>query len=292
MFLPFTYLQQFCAEQLTLYTYQNYIEVFFFSVIIYQSLRWLQSDYTKPMVLYVYLYSGALISSHLIHAPILFWALLIGSPIVAILSIVIHQTRLQKYVAQTSITKFQSHALPDAQWIEMLLRSTLFAAHHKKNIFCIITGNDNVQHFLQAPYSLNIPIQQGVLDLILSSSMIENPSIMLVDRFGNLKYINATWSDRMHEQMITTPNHSSLEHCNYASSIVSISTDAMIWHIDPMSQQATAWYQDAVINNLSIDQLLTMCQKIMPKKLVTDKEIFIKGELNVSKYNRNHSTPS
>lgn len=288
--LPLTFLQQFCAEQLTLYTYQNYIEIFIFSIIIYKCLRWLQSDYTKTMILYVYAYCGVLISSHAVHASVLFWTLLICSPIVAILCIIVHQINLQKYFAHTAMSTFQAQALPDKNWIEILLRSVLFAAHHKKNIFCIITGNDHVGHFLQAPYTLNIAIQKEALDLIMASSMIENPSIMVVDRFGNLKYINATWSDRMHQHMITTGNHSSLQHCQYAASIISNCTDAIVWQIDPISKQATTWYQDGVIENLSIDQLLTICKKMLPKQSLEQGPV-IKGEFNVSKSRSNHPTP-
>lgn len=260
---PLIFLQQFCAEQLTLYTIQNYFEIFVFTVIIYKCLRWLQTDYTKPMVLYIYLYSGTLISSHMMNAPILFWTLLICSPIVAILSIITHQTHLQKYIAHASTKTFYAQALPDPLWIEMLLRSVLFAAHHKKNIFCIMMRHDNIQHFLEAPYTLNVPIQKDILDLILASTMIENPSIMLIDHHGNLKYINATWSDRMHKHMIITMHHSSVQHSESASSIIANLSDAIIFNINPISKHATVWHHDTVVHDISIDQLLSICKKII-----------------------------
>src|SRR5690349_10323754 len=94
-----SYLQQFGAEQFTLYTYQNYIEILVLSILVYKSLRWLQADHTKPMILYVYLYSGIMIFSQLINATILFWVLAIGAPIAIIICIIAHQKNIQKYFA-------------------------------------------------------------------------------------------------------------------------------------------------------------------------------------------------
>lgn len=268
MFLPFpcNLLVQFCAEQLTLYTVQNYLEVAVLSIIVYRCLRALQSDYIHQVALYAYLYAGAIVVSNVLHAPVLFWILLAYSPVAAILIVITHQTQIQKYVAIHSLKTLHAQALPDSFWIESLIRSCLFAAHHKKNIFCIIMRKQSVHQFLDVPYALHIPIQKDVVDLVLASSMIESPSIMLIDQVGTLKSINASWSDKVQNHMITTAHHSSTQHSIYAASIITMSSDAIVFNIDPITKQATVWCQDSVTRDLSADQLLKICTMLMDSK--------------------------
>lgn len=289
--LPLNYVQQFCAEQLGLYTYQNYLEVLIFSTVIYTSLRWIQKDYTKSLSLYIYLYSALLIFSHVIQAQILFWTMIIFAPLGALLCIVIHQTTLQKIFVQPTMRQIHADGLPDQQWSEILIRSLLFAAHHQKNIFCVLQRQDSVHYLIDSPYFLNTSIQPEVVDLILSSSMIENPTIMLVDHLGVIKSVNGTWSKRMHDHMILGSNHTTTQHNQQAASIIAQTTNAIVWHIEPTTQQATVWYQDTIIQNVSIDQLLSLCKKHIPN--VSDqKKMNLKGEFHAQKSNSPHSTSS
>jgi diadenylate cyclase len=282
------YIQQFCAEQFALYTYQNYIEVIILSFLVYKALRWLQSDHTKPMVLYVYLYAGIIIFSQLINALILFWVLIICTPIVAILCIIAHQKNIQKYFAWKNVHRFETSTLPDQHWMELLVRSVLLAAHHKKNIFCIIQRNDYILHYLEAPYKMDLPIQKNVLDLILASPLIENPSILLVTKVGTLQYVNSIWSNRLLEYMMMLGDHDSLKHCQEASDVLSRRTDAIIWHITPTSQECSIWYQDTHIKNMSVDQMLTILKKLVPESNINLKNS--EGILYENKSYKNDST--
>lgn len=262
-YLPFAYIQQFCAEQLALYNFQNYLEVIILSILSYKALRWLQKDYIKPLAVYAYSYVAIMILCKIIAAHTLYTIMLIGIPVAIIMCIMIHQKNIQKYFATHNINVLHSKALPHQQWLEITVRSALLAAHHKKNIFCIITRQDNAAVFIKQPYALNIAVQPDVLDLLFSSSMIENPSIMLIDKLGTVKTINAVWSDQIAQHMITTQDHGSIEHCKHAASIISNSTDAIIWHIDPLTHMATAWYHGTIFQDISIDQLLMTCKQIL-----------------------------
>ncbi|MBI2345205.1 hypothetical protein HYV10_04025 [Candidatus Dependentiae bacterium] len=283
-----SYIQQFGAEQFALYNYQNYLEVIILSLCTYKVLCWLQSDHTKPMILYVYLYSGLMIFSQLINAITLFWVLIICSPIAAIICVIAHQKNIQKYFAWKNLHRFENSTLPDQQWIENLTRSILLAAHHKKNIFCIIQKKDYILHFIQAPYKMELPIQKNVLDLILASPLIENPSIILVTEFGTLQYVNAIWSDKILEYMMIFAEHDSLQHCKEAANILSRRTDAIIWHINPNNQECSIWYQDTYIKNISVDQTLTLLKKLIPKSTTISKNI--EGTIYENKPTRNDTT--
>ena len=267
MFLPnsFCYIEQFFAEQFGIYNYQDYIEIIILSAFTYKALRWLQSDHTKPMILYAYFYVGTIIFSSLINATVLFWIMIIFSPIAAILCIIAHQNNIQKYFAWKNVHRFDTQTLPDKEWIDILVRAILFAVHHKKNIFCIIQRNDYIEHLIEGPYSLQIPIQKKVLDLIFASPMIENPSILLVTQFGTLKYINALWSDRMLDHMMILGEHDSITHCQEAASVLSRRTDAIIVQITPNSENNRIWYQDTHVQNVSTDQILIIIKNLLPQ---------------------------
>ena len=283
-----SYLQQFCAEQFTLYTYQNYLEIVILSILVYKALRWLQSDHTKPMILYVYLYTGTMIFSQLINATTLFWVLAICAPIATIVCIIAHQKNIQKYFAWKNVHRFEASTLPDQQWLEILMRSVLLAAHHKKNIFCIIQRKDYILHFIEAPYKIELPIQKNVLDLILASPLIENPSIILVTEFGILQNVNAIWSNKLLEYMMMFGEHDSVQHCQDAANVLSRRTDAIIWHINPNTQECSMWYQDTHIKNMSIDQVLTLLKKLIPESMTISKNI--QGAIYENKSYRNDTT--
>lgn len=283
----FSYLEQFLAEQFTLYNYQNYLEVLILSFIIYKALRWLQADYTKSMVLYIYLYSGLIIFSYLICAQTLFWILIISSPIAAILTIISHQNNIQKHFALKNIHKIDSQTLPDKNWPEVLVRSILLAAHHQKNIFCVIQRNDYIQHLIETPYALNIPIQKNVLDLIFSSPEIEDPSVILVTQFGTLKYVNTLWSHRMLDHMMLLGEHDSLAHSQEAALVLSRRTDAIVIQITPNSEQNAIWYQDTHLQNLSTDQILIIIKKLLPLTSISTPS---QGVLYENKSNHGDST--
>lgn len=283
-----SYVQQFGAEQFALYTYQNYIEIFILSVLVYKALRWLQADHTKPMILYVYLYSGIMIFSQLINATILFWVLAICAPIAIIICIIAHQKNIQKYFAWKNTHRFENSILPDAQWLETLMRSILLAAHHKKNIFCIIQRKDYIQHFVEASYKMELPIQKNVLDLIFASPLIENPSIVLVTEFGVLKHVNGIWSNKLLEYMMMFGEHDSIEHCQEAANVLSRRTDAIIWYINPNTQECSVWYQDVHIKNISVDQVLTLLKKLIPEFDTFSKNL--QGKLYENKPYRNDTT--
>lgn len=281
-------LHQFFAEQFTLYSYQNYIEVLILSILSYKALRWLQSDHTKPMILYVYAYTALMAFSQLIYATALFWILVICAPIAAIIGIIAHQKNIQKYFAWKNIHRFENRTLPDQKWLEVLMRSVLLAAHHKKNIFCIIQRKNFILHFIQAPYKMELPIQKDLLDLILASPLIENPSIMLVTEFGMLQQVNAIWSDKLLEYMIISDHHDSIEHCQEAANALCRLTDAIIWHINPHNQECSIWYQDTHIKNMSIDQVLTLLKKLIPESNTVSKNV--PGVMYENKSYRNDTT--
>ena len=80
-FFSLANLSEFCAQQLGLYTYQNYIELFFFVLITNKTLTWLKKDHTKHLLFYTYSYFALLFASYSFSCTILFSSMIIFSPV-------------------------------------------------------------------------------------------------------------------------------------------------------------------------------------------------------------------
>lgn len=283
-------ISQFCAEQLGLYTYQNYLEVLIFSVATYYSLLWLQKDYTRPFNLYLYGYLALLATSHMIHAQVLFWTIILITPLAALLCITIHQTTIQKMFLQPAPKIVHANQLPHSQWIDILIRSLLLAAHHQKNIFCIITKEQNIMPFLQTPYTLNVDTQPNVIDFLLQSSNLENPSIMVVSQFGIIQTINAFWAQSIKNKLFLTQQASMLQHHAQAAQVFAQATDTITFYINPSTQLATIWSKNTEVQHTSIDQLLSFCKQHIAQSTIKSS-VPKKGELYAQKSQFSHTPP-
>lgn len=260
--LPFAYLQEFCADQLGLYSYQNYIEVFIFSFVIYKMLRWLQQDHTKHLVLYVYAYATLMITSYIFACTTLCLTMFIFMPLAILICIIAHQKQLQKNFIMASHKDLTPYTLPTKNWMEFLMRSCLLAAYQNKQIFCILERTDHLASMLQNSCNLYLPIQQEILDLILSSNALHTPSIIWLTESGIINSVNATWKQSVLDELLSSHNQ-----YQAAIKLMTSKTDALVWSIDPTTRLATFWHQGKSLQQITIDQLMTSCKQILYKNI-------------------------
>lgn len=260
--LPFTYLQEFCADQLGIYCYQNYIEIFIFSVVIYKMLRWLQQDHTKHLILYVYAYATFMIGSYIFTYTTLCLTMFLVMPLAIMMCIIAHQKQLQKNFILASNKDLTPYTLPTKNWMDLLMRSCLLASYQNKQIFCIIERTDHLASMLTNSCNLYLPIQQEILDLILSSNALHTPSIMWITESGIINSVNATWKETVLDELLHADNHHQA-----AIKLITSKTDAIVWSIDPTTRLATFWHQGKSLQQITIDQLMTSCKQILYKNI-------------------------
>lgn len=284
--LPFEYIKQFCAEQLGLYGYQNYIELFIFTLVIYKILRWLQQDHTKHLVLYLYSYATLMITSYLLSCMILFSTMLLLMPIAALLCIVLHQKQLQKNFVLGSNKTITPQTMPAKNWLDLFIRSCLLAAYQNKQIFCIIERNDQIAMLLQRSYLLQLPIQEEIIDLILSSNALENPSTIWLHHTGIINSVNVTWKESFIHELL--PIH---EEAQQEALILLFTqkTDAIIFSINPKTRLAMLWHHGISMHEITIDQLVTSCKHILYKNF-TDESIKKSGVTHATQNNTVHTS--
>ncbi|HSW76575.1 MAG TPA: hypothetical protein VLG50_05995 [Candidatus Saccharimonadales bacterium] len=290
---PFHYLFEFCAQQLGLYTYQNYIELCLFVIVTYKSLTWLKSDHTKPLLLYTYAYCALFFTSYYLSCNILFFTMLLCSPAFIIFCMIAHQRQLQKNFVTSSLKYITPKTIPNKNWFEILTRSCLLASYQKKQIICVVQRTDHLETLLHAPYELHLPIQQEITQLLFSSTALDNPTIVWAQDCGIIHSINVTWQKNVTQELLLL-NEKNIHHM--ASTLLTKKTDAFIFLIDATTHKHALWYQGKCLQLLTIDQLLKCGKEIMfIKQSYTDEK---KGNHYGQKYTspqdtdeKNSSTP-
>src|SRR5690606_24231974 len=152
--------------------------------IIYRCLIWLKQDHTKNLLLGSYAYMGMLVFANLSSCDVLFSALFIGAPICALFAITIHQKQLQKNFLLSSKAPRHFSFVSAKNWLESIIQSCLIASYNKKKIICIIERTQHLQPLLQAPFMLQVPIQQEFTNLLLGSDKITEQSILWIHESG------------------------------------------------------------------------------------------------------------
>lgn len=285
--LPFTHLQEFFADQLGLYCFQNYLEVLIFSFAIYHILKWLQQDHTKHLVLYVYGYASLMMTSQFMGCLTLFWTMFIIMPVAMLVCVVIHQKQLQKNFILASSKDLTPHTLPTKNWLDLFIRSTLLLSYQNKQLYCIIERNNHLAPLLDAPCNLYLALQQPIIDLILSSAALNRSSIVWLTDFGILNSVNATWQKILSNEILT-PENQPLHHAEIL--LLTSKTDALVWSIDPTTKLAMLWYQGKSMQKLTIDQLVTSCKQILYKNEET--KLFNKQGQNNEQQNNSFNSSS
>lgn len=261
----FSYIHEFCADKLGIYSIQNYLEITFLSFTMYKILKWLQQDHTKRLVIHMYSFASILIAAYIFQCSILFWTLLCSIPIISILTIIIHQKQIQKNFMIASSKDLTPQTLPTKNWLDILVRSHLLAAYQNKQIFVIVQRMDPLQHLLTPGCQLQIPTQSEIIELVLQSNALQKPCIIWMTDAGIIYGVNAHFKETLLTELLIPAN---IYHA--AITLIMAKTDALAWTIDLTTKSASLWHQSKTIQQITIDHLLSLCKQILNKKMNQD----------------------
>jgi hypothetical protein len=251
-------------EYCSIHSWQDAIEILFFSTIIYTISLWLKQDSSKQLFPRFYFYLTAFCTTYFLDLQILHTALLYASPIVGTLTIMYHQKELQKnfILARKQIIEPQKIARQD--WIEILIRSCLVISHQKQEITCIIEGQNDLETILDRPFLLDLHIQKNLLDLLLLSDLFESKKIVWIKKTGNIVSVNATWSESINTSLISTLFQE--PDWQIYGTIVSAKTDALIFHINSDPTKNGICYQGEIIKKISAEDILQFIKQVIQKQ--------------------------
>lgn len=291
-FYPIKCLTDFFTQHLSFYSYQNYIEVSFFIFTTYNYLTWLKQDHTKKLLLHSYMFFALLLFSYYSSCTILFYSMLISAPILIIFSIIIHQRQIQKNFIVASSKYVTISTIPHKNWLESLIRSCLLFSYQKKQILCIVQRSNDVSCLLEIPFQLNLAIQQEIINLILSSSSLHNPTMLLADKSGILRSINVKWNANMTDELLAFNNNEKLTPHDEAITLLTKKTDAFVFLLNTSTNQHAIWYQGTCLKQITIQQLLTCCNEILSNVSIELLSHEKKGIIYAQKQSADHTSPT
>ena len=255
----------FANNYLQIYSAIDAFEIAFLIFATFKISSWLNKDYTKPLLLYFYSYFAVLFFSYSFQLTTIYHLMLATAPIYFVLLVVHHQKNLQKNFILSKNKSLTPAKVIHKEWLETLVRSCLIASHHKKNVTCVIEQSDSLETLIDKPFTIDIPIQKYIIDMLLESISYNDTKLILVDRNGTIMSINASWSDLVINECIFNQISEQQLPKEYAK-IITAKTDAILVHINSELQHNFIAHQGRIVENMSVDQALKLIKNLLHKK--------------------------
>src|SRR3989339_2074040 len=170
----------FANNYLQIYSGIDWVEILFFIFITFKISSWLNKDHTKPLLLYFYSYFATLFSAYFFQLTTVYQLMLVTAPIYFVLLVIHHQKNLQKNFILSKNKPLTPAKVIHKEWLETLVRSCLIASHHKKNVTCVIEQSDSLESLINKPFTIDIPIQKHIIDMLLESVSYNDTKLILV----------------------------------------------------------------------------------------------------------------
>lgn len=256
---------QWLVEYLSIHSWQDGIEILFFSTVIYAVSMWLKQDQSKRLLPAFYGYLATFCSTYFLDLQILQTTLLYSAPIVATLSIIYHQKQLQKSFILARKQPIEPQKLAAQNWIETLIRSCLVISHQKKEITCIIENRDDLETIINKPLLLDLHIQKEVLDLLLLSELFKPSKPIWIKRTGNIVSVNCSWDESITHNSLVSAMLKQPDWQTYGT-VITEKTDALLFHINSDPSKSGICYQGEVIKKMSSEHMLQFIKQVMHKQ--------------------------
>ncbi len=246
--------------------YADYLEILFFSTVIYYISLWLKKDTQKNLMEIFLAYYGVILFSWLASLPTILFFLLFTSPIAFILFLLFHQDSIQKnFVTLHTIKPIQKNN--QDTWLEILFRTLLQASALNKKVTVIIERRQSLAAYLESATFLNLDISSDALLMLINSSLFDDSKLCWLNDSGILVSINASYKNEM-IQYTTLPDHLSRE--NQLAMLYCAKTDAVIIQLHAITKTCSIWANSAVIHDLTLAHGLQITKKYIRR--TSDKD--------------------
>ncbi len=242
---------------ITFLTWRDLLEISALSTFFYHSALWLKKDRDKNLLPIFYGYLLLLVGTHLLQLSTLSSLLFICSPVIATLFIVMHQQTLQRnLISLKNIILPQEK--PSDDWLSCIMRGTLSMLTHKKNMLILIEHTDALSPYLQIGNSLNVPLTDGLISLLLHR-LYDPHQMCWITSSGILRGIDATFKASWHPTSYQTKNDWVDDAIAYTTK-----TDAVMLFVDGEHHLYSIALDGAITENLSMEQARQLITKQIP----------------------------
>lgn len=237
-------------QLLSIFMFKDYVEILFFSTLIYSLSRWLLYDYTKKLIPYLYGYLTLFIFAHYYECTTITFFLLLTIPGAIGTFILMHQETLQKNLI--GLKNISSPIKAHSDWTESLMQTVLYQINRKKDMLCIIEKTDDLSSFIAPLFALETPLSSDFLTILCDSPSYNHTSMLWITHNGIMKGINSTWNT----QAATTHSQS-----HEITRLYTQTNDALFFHAHALTNQATVIINGSIEKNYSMFQLHQLIHK-------------------------------
>jgi hypothetical protein len=214
-----------CLMELSLLSWHDYLEIFFFVVVHAFWLHWLNTDKQKNLSLLFCLYSLFTGACYYAQLTTISTLLLNVTPLVVVIFIMLHQEQLQRHFITLTRT---SPPPPASHWLSECLSFALSALHRQQEIIFIIEKSDNLSLLLTAPCLINASVTKEVLEFMTSHHTSPATHIWLTSK-GTIIGINTTLNYVLEQEFLIASTLKHLPPWQKEACFITKKTDALIF---------------------------------------------------------------
>lgn len=230
-----------------IFHWQDCLEILLFSFAVYKPSRWLLLDREKNLLMYLYSAVGLFVAADYLNLATLratyyaFW------PGIALLFMIAHKRSLQKnFVTAQNI---KAATLPDESWIEALTRSAFVGIRHNLDVTFVIEHHDNLDNTLHTTTPMDAQLNKETMDLIMTSTQLNNESIIWVSSDGVIKGINVTWNFGTDE---------AANDWEQRALLITSHTDAIVCRLDATTRMFSLIAQETYIPQATVEHTMNL----------------------------------
>lgn len=237
--------------------YTDFIEIGFFSTIIYYLCLWLKKDTQKNLLGMFLTYYSIIILSFMTNLQTIFIFLIYLSPLIGMLFIIFHQESMQRnFLTFFTVKPPQKNTSTD--WLEILFRTLMQAFTIDKELTIIIERTQSLANYIATPSFLNLDLRSDALLMLIHSDLFDDSKLCWINDKGVLVAINATYniennSIPLQNVKLSTTDQRALLYCS--------KTDALIIQMHKKNKLCSLWVNNNVVHDLTLPQGLQITKK-------------------------------
>lgn len=242
-----------------IFRWQDIIEILAFSGgILYLSL-WLKRDTITPLLGFFYGYCTIFLAAYYFELFTLSTALLTFAPITVAICLMLHQGTLQKnFIALHAITSKEKKA----DWIDLVIRSSLVALGENKPITAIIEKNKALNTLLTSTYPFDCQLSEGLLQVLINSKTFSSTDMLWINNTGKLRAINSQWKKSSVDEWLAQEVKEQEQWLQDAL-FFTTKTDALFFKLNPKTRTFTLVAQGKILQHASAHAALRMIKKYL-----------------------------
>lgn len=236
----------------------DFLEIIFFSGIIYLFSVWLSTDKKKNLLVYFYCYCACIFTSYFLNAVTISTFLIYISPVALILFIIFHQDVLQRnFITLHTEQPIDYDIFVD--WLENLIRTALYAINNNKQLICVIENESDLASYLQTSFLIQSPLAQNIMCLVIDSASFDQEKLFWCNRKGKLVAINASWNI---PRNVETP-HNNMPLWQQDALLMTLKTDTIVFKADPRTRNFDCVIKGILYQNVTAHNLIPLIKKNM-----------------------------